>query len=130
MSHEATGSDGSVSHQTTVDNAKTGQSHTYDTGGHAHDYYAGSNGNVYRHDSGGWQQHSADGWQHASGDSSWADREQQARSQGGQRADTFSSGGWASRSRGGGWGDDRSGGGGGDRFGGGRFGGGGGFRRW
>ena len=105
---------------TTTYNAKTGETNTWnDARPSDNNHFADSNGNVVRSDgSGGWQQHSASGWGAASGDTSWADRESQARSAG----------------------DDRFGGvgdGGGDRFGGGgafggggfggRFGGGGGF---
>jgi hypothetical protein len=109
---------------TTVNNAYTGQSKSFDSGGN--DHYADSNGNVLRgSQSGGWQQHSAGGWGGAGGDTSWADRESQARSSGGDRFSGFS-GFSGSRSGGGGFGG-RFGGGGG--FGGGRFGGGGGFRR-
>jgi hypothetical protein len=81
------GPDGaSVDHSTTVDNARTGQSHTVDTGfgGGANDHYASADGSVIRQDgSGGWQSQAAGGgWQSARGDTGWADQEQQARSQG------------------------------------------------
>jgi hypothetical protein len=110
--------------QTTTYNAKTGQTHTWNSGTPSNSHYADANGNAFRSDaSGGWQQHSSGGWGGASGDSSWADRESQARSTADSR--------WGGGGFGGG--DDRFGGGsfgGGDRFGGGggwggRFGGGG-----
>jgi hypothetical protein len=115
------GGDNSAERETTVDNAHTGQTNTYERGGTNGQRYAGSDGKVYKNDGGGWQQHTGSGWQSASGDTSWADREQQARSQGADRYSGFSGGGWASRFGGGG---DRFGGGGERRF------GGGGFRRW
>jgi hypothetical protein len=101
--------------------------------------YADNNGNVYRNSGiGGWQQHTSSGWQSASGDTSSADREQQARSDGQPRFDSFSrsGGGWGNRwgGGGGGWANRFGGGGGGrwgDRFGGGWGGGfGGGRGRW
>jgi hypothetical protein len=127
------GSGESPSRTTTVTNTNTGQSRTHSTG----EAYADKQGNVYRNSSSGWQQHTSSGWQSARGDTSWADKEQQARSQGEDRFNNFSQGrsssGWSQRSsggwsRGGGFGGgggwaDRFGGGGG--FGGGRFGGGG-----
>ena len=105
-------------HQTTVDNARTGESHTVDTARVGGNVYAGADGHVYRNTGEGWQQHGAGGWGAASGDTGWADREQQARSLGSDRVSGLG---------GGGWGDDRFGGGGfGDGgFGGGGFGGGG-----
>ena len=45
-----------------------------------HNHYADVNGNVYHNNGSGWQQHSSSGWGTASGDTSWADRESQARS--------------------------------------------------
>jgi len=83
----------------------------------------------------GWQQHSSSGWGGASGDSSWADKESQARSSGADKAGSFSEASPMSRFGGGSGGGGFGGGGfgGGDRFGGGgfgggdRFGGGGGF---
>jgi hypothetical protein len=129
-------------HQTTVTNTQTGQSKTYSSavGHEGNTAYADHDGNVYKNSGSGWQQHTSSGWQSASADSSWADKEQQARSQGEDDFNSFrqSGGGsgssWASRDGGGGgWGHFGGGGGGwGDRFGGGggswasRFGGGGG----
>jgi hypothetical protein len=134
--------DASADRQTTVYNAQTGQTKTYSSGFDGDDRYASANGENYRNDGSGWQKQTSSGWQSAGGeDTSWADREQQARSeaesrfssfgQGGGWADRFggdSSGGWADRfSGGGGWGDRFGEGGGfGGGFGGGRFGG---FRR-
>ncbi len=121
---------------TTTYNAKTGQTNTWNNGKPSdNNHYGASDGSVYKNDGSGWQQHTANGWKPASGDTSWADREQQARSTGESRESAFgsSAGGW-----------DRSGSGsdsfasrfgssgGGDRFGssggsfGSRFGGGGG----
>ena len=86
------------------------------------------NGNVYKNTGDGWQQHSSSGWNSASGDSSWANRESQARSAGDDRAGSFSEASPMSRSDGGFGGGDRFGGGGFGGFGGGdRFGGGGGW---
>jgi hypothetical protein len=112
------------SRTSTITNTNTGQSRSYSTG----QAYADKQGNVYRNSGSGWQQHTSSGWQNASGDNSWADREQQARSQGEDRFNSFSqshsAGGWGGRFGGGfgggGFGGGRFGGG----FGGGRFGGG------
>jgi len=123
-------------------NAATGKTNTWGTASVNGNHYADVNGNVYKNTGDGWQQHSSSGWGSASGDSSWANRESQARSTGDDRWGGFSGsggGGWGGGDRsfggGGGWGGgDRSFGGGGfggDRFGGGGFGGGfggGGFR--
>ena len=126
----------STSHDTTVDNARTGETNTYSSGSSDGDHYASANGQNYRNDGSGWQKQTADGWQDASHeDTSWADREQQARSQGDARASSLqSAAGEHSFSGGdhsfGGWGSHFGGGGFGGRFGGGGFGGfhGGGFR--
>ena len=120
--------------QMTYSNPTTGQTKTYGAGRDGNTAYADNNGNVYRSSGSGWQQRTSSGWQNASADTSWADREQQARAQGEERFNGFSQsgawgggGGWGDRF-GGGFGDRFAGGGGwGDRFGGvGRFGGG----RW
>jgi hypothetical protein len=110
-------------------NANTGKTNTWNTASVGNNHYADVNGNVYHNDGGGWQQHSSGGWGAASGDTSWADRESQARSMGDSRFAGFGGGGGFG-------GGDRFGGdgfGGGSRFsGGGGFGGrfgGGGFRR-
>jgi hypothetical protein len=69
------------------------------------DIYAGRDGNVYRRgENGGWEQPSGGGWQGAdAGRTSGLDRQYQARSQGSQRAQQFSSGGYRSAgARGGG----------------------------
>ena len=134
----ATGS--GTTRSATVTNANTGQTNTYGGGSAANDHYAGADGQVYRSSGGGWQSFGSGGWQDASSDTSWADNEQQARSQGQSGFDSYSSGGWGSRFQGGGLGDGGGFGGGdggfGDRFGGGGFGdrggwggGGRGFRR-
>jgi hypothetical protein len=118
-----------------VYNANTGRTTNWGSGSTGNDRYADTSGNVYKNTGGSWQQHYASGWSNASGDTSWADREAQARSAGGARAGNFASsfgggsGGWASRFGGGGGfpgrGDFAGAGGGGW---GGRFGGRG-FRR-
>ena len=120
---------------TTTYNAKTGESHTWNNGRPAgNDHYGDDSGNVVRSDgSGGWQQHSAGGWGSAGGDTSFANRESQARSAGGSAFGGFNDASHSGGLFGGGGfgGGDRSGGGGffggGDRFGGGGFSGGGGF---
>ncbi len=113
-------------------NAKTGKTNTWDSASVGNNHYADVNGNVYKNTGSGWQQHSSSGWSGASGDTSWADRESQARSSGGDRSGGFSGG--ADRSWGGGGGGafggggrfgGGSGGGWGGRFGGGGMGGGG-----
>ena len=106
-------------------NGFTGKTTSWSSASLGNNHVADVNGNVYRNSGSGWQQHSAGGWGSASGDTSWADRESQARSAGDDRF-----GGFASRLGGGGLfgGGGRFGGdgfGGGDRFGGGGFGGGG-----
>ena len=105
-------------------NAKTGKTNTWGTASVGNNHYADVNGNVYTNTGSGWQQHSSSGWSSASGDTSWADRESQARSSGGDKWGGFSS---SEADRFGGGGGDRWGGGGG--FSGGGFGGGGGLRR-
>jgi len=137
----------STQHETTVTNAQ-GESKTFSSGSQDGDYYASANGENYRNDGSGWQKQTSSGWQSASGeDTSWADREQQARSQGNRYASSYSgdggSGGSFSGPGGGSGFGDRSAGGGfaggdagqragsfgggeaGSRFGGGGFGGGG-----
>ncbi|MCB1967807.1 MAG: hypothetical protein KDI64_17695 [Candidatus Accumulibacter sp.] len=108
-------------HTTTAYDARTGQTKSYTSSGlFGNDHYAGADGSVYRNSDSGWQQHGAGGWQAAGGDTSWADRNRQARSNAESHA---SAGGFSGGDRfGGGWG-------GGNRFGGGGFGGrfGGGF---
>ena len=125
----------SVDRSTTVDDARTGQSHTFDSGLDGNDRYAGADGQVYHNDGGGWQNASGGS---LSGDSAWADREQSARDAGSNRVSGLQAGGWSGggmdRMGGAGdWGSRSMGGGFGDRFGeGGGFGGGrsggGGFR--
>jgi hypothetical protein len=116
----------------------TGKTNSWASASVGNNHVADVNGNVYRNTGDGWQQHSSGGWGGASGDTSWADRESQARSVGDDRFGGFSDN--FNRSFGGGFGGDRFGGGGfsggggfGGRFGGGGFGGGGfrggGFRR-
>jgi len=139
----------SASRDTTVTNAQTGQTHTFSSGGDDGQRYASANGENWRNDGGGWQKQTASGWQNVGSgeDTSWADREQQARSQGNARVSSFSQGGFGGGGSfggndGGGFGSGRSGGSGGGGFGGGgggfgrhfggggfggRFGGGGGF---
>jgi hypothetical protein len=119
-----------------VYNANTGKTSSWGADSTANNHYADSSGNVYKNNGSSWQQHSSGGWSNASGDTSWADKESQARSAGGAQASNFgrsfggASGGWASRFGGGGGFADRGGfGGAGGGGWGGRFGGGGGFRR-
>jgi hypothetical protein len=125
---------------TTTYNAHTGQTNTWTNGRPGDDnHYGDADGNVYRNTGSGWQRQTASGWQSASGDTSWADREQQARSTGESGDRSFDSGmggwdrsgsgtsSWASRFGGSGgdsWGDRFGGGfGGGNRsFGGGSWG--------
>lgn len=117
----------SSQHETTVDNTKTGQTKTYSSGSNGNDHYADANGNQYHNDGSGWQKQSgSSGWSSAKGeDTSWADREQQARSQGENRFSNFShsdggsNGSWQSKSSGSSSFSNRFGGGGlGGRFGG------------
>ena len=120
----------SAERQTSVYNSKTGETKTFSSGFDGNDRYASRDGNVYQNTGSGWQKQTSSGWQSARNeDTSWADREQQARSQAQNRFSSFSRGGFGNRfggGSGGGWGSHFSGGGFGDRFGGGRFGG---FRR-
>ena len=125
VSHDTSASWGaqgeSASRDTTVTNAQTGQTKTYSSGYDGNDRYASANGNVYQNTGSGWQKQTSSGSQSAAGeDTSWADREQQARS---QAQSSFSNsshaGGWGGGGGGGsgGWGDHFGGGGSGDRFG-------------
>ncbi len=102
-------------------NAKTGNTNSWATASVGNNHVADVNGNVYSNTGNGWQQHSGSGTSPASGDTSWANKESQARSNGGDRANNFSSSN-ADRFGGGGGGFGGFGGG-GDRFGGGGFGG-------
>jgi hypothetical protein len=113
-------------HTVSAYDAQTGQSKSYTSSGLFGNHYAGADGNAYRNTGSGWQQHGAGGWQSAGGDTSWADREQQARSGFESRAGGFGGGDFGDRFGGGDFGGDRFGGGsfGGGGFGG-RFGGGG-----
>jgi hypothetical protein len=109
-------------------NAKTGQTNSWASASVGNNHVADVNGNVYSNTGNGWQQHSASGTSAASGDTSWADKESQARSNGADRAGSFSEPSPMARSGGFGGGGSFGGGGGfggGDRFGGGGFGGGG-----
>jgi hypothetical protein len=101
---------------TTVDDARTGQSYTHDSGAPGGGYYAGDDGNVYRNTGNGWEQHQSDGSWQGAGDQDWASRESDARDDAGART----GGGW-------GGGDDRGAFGGGGGWGGGRSFGEGGF---
>ena len=53
---------------TTVNDARTGQSYTRDTGSSGGGYYAGDDGNVYRNNGNGWEQNRSDGSWQAAGD--------------------------------------------------------------
>jgi hypothetical protein len=105
----------------TSTNAQTGKTNTWGTASVGNDKVADVNGNVYHNDGSGWQQHGSSGWSSASGDTSWADRESQARDGGESR---YASSGGGSYSGGDRFGGGSYGGGGGDRFGGGSYGGG------
>ena len=160
--------------QTTYTNPTTGKTETYSAATVNNNHYADVNGNVYKNTGDGWQKYdtsttpapssspsqprssstlgstsqqprSTGSWQSAGGDTSWADREQQARNQGEDRFSSFSQsqagapgstgesrfdsgeGGLGSRfsgGGGGGWADRLgAGAGGAGRFGGGGFGG-------
>jgi hypothetical protein len=98
-------------HQTTVDNAHTGQSHTVTTARVGNNLYAGSHGHVYRNTADGWQTHENGGWHSAGTDTGWADRERQARVDSDDRFNAFSQGGWGQRIGGGGLADRFGGGG-------------------
>ena len=114
-------------------NANTGKTNSWATASVGNQHYADVNGNVYHNNGSGWDQHTSGGWGGASGDTSWADRESQARSSGDDRWGGFSGadhsfgggGGWGGGDRSFGGGGFGGGGFGGDRFGGGGFGGGG-----
>lgn len=117
-------------------NAKTGNTNTWGTASVGNNHYADVNGNVYSNTGSGWQQHNASGASSASGDTSWADRESQARQGSGSSWDRGGDSGGFDRGGGGfggfdrgsgGFAGDHSFGGGGGGWGG-RFGGGGGFR--
>ena len=157
--------------QTTYTNPNTGKTETYGAAKVNNNYYADVNGNVYKNTGNGWQkydtsttpapsssssqprsssttsstpqqQRSTGSWQSAGGDTSWADREQQARAQGENRFNSFSqnqagasgsagegrlgsgANSLGSRFSGGGWADRLGAGGGAGHF----AGGGGGFR--
>ena len=108
--------------ETTYTNPTTGQTKTYGAAREGNNVYADDNGQTYKNSGSGWQQHTSSGWQSSGSSPSWADREQQARTQGDDRFNSFSqsSGGWGSRfGGGGGWGDRFGGGGWASRFGGG-----------
>src|SRR5262249_23533990 len=81
---------------TTTYNAKTGQTKTWNNGVPDNNTYAGSDGNAYKNSGSGWQQRTSSGWQSATGDTSWANQEQQARSEAQSRTSSFGSGGWDS----------------------------------
>ena len=107
-------------HRTTLDSARTGETHTVTTARAGNNLYAGADGQVYRNTGDGWQIHDDDGWHPAGHDIGWADREAQARTVGEARVNALSEGGWRGRlGDGGGLGGDYSGAG----FGGGGFGG-------
>ena len=102
-------------------NANTGKTNTWGSASVNGNHYADVNGNVYKNTGSGWEQAGNNGWSKASGDTSWADKESQARSAGDDKWGNFSGGG----DRGAGFSSYGGGGfGGGDRFGGGGFGGG------
>ena len=126
--------------QVSYSNPNTSKTQSYGAAREGNNVYADKDGNIYKNSGSGWQQHTSSGWQSASGDTSWADKEQQARGQGESRYNSYaqsgasrwggsSGGGWGGRSSGGwgrssgsygggGWGDRYGESGGGDRFGG------------
>ena len=96
--------------QVTYTNPNTGKTQTYGATREGNDVYADKDGNTYKYSGGGWQQHTSNGWQSASSDMSWADREQQGRSEGEERFSTFSQSGAGLGGGGGGWNDQFNGG--------------------
>ncbi len=94
----ATGADGAgTGRRTSYTNPKTGKSSAYGWVDVGNDVYADKNGQIYSNTDGSWQQYSSTGWSSASGDTSWADRESQARSAGEERFNNFSQGGGSPR---------------------------------
>jgi hypothetical protein len=91
------------SDQTTVTKANTGTTNTYDSARVGNNHYASSDGNEYKNTGDGWQKAGPSGWQSSDGDNSWADREQQARTQSDSRFGAFQRGGFANRFDGGGF---------------------------
>ena len=110
---------GAAGRQTTYTNPTTGKTETYGAATVNNNHYADVNGNVYKNTGDGWQKYdtstapassssasqprssstlgstsqqprSTGSWQSAGGDTSWADREQQARTQGEDRFSSFS----------------------------------------
>ena len=76
-------------------NGMTGKTTSWSSASLGNSHVADVDGNVYRNSGSGWQQHSSGGWGSASGDTSWADRESQARSAGADRSGGFfSRAGW------------------------------------
>jgi hypothetical protein len=71
--------------RTTYTNPKTGKTSAYGSAKAGNDVYADKNGQIYSNAGGQWQQRSPTGWSSASGDTSWADKESQARSAGEER---------------------------------------------
>ncbi len=65
-------------------------SNAWDSTTRGNEHYADDNGNVYRNSGGTWQQHATGGWQAAPSDTSWADKEDQARVNGAMQAASFS----------------------------------------
>ena len=120
-------SQGSASgREATYTNPTTGTSKTYGVGHEGNTLYADDNGTVYKNSGDGWQQHTSNGWQNSSTTPSWANSEQQARTQGDNRVNSLSQGAssWSSRFSGSGSAGSlgsrfggASGGGWGDRFG-------------
>jgi hypothetical protein len=90
--------------QTTVNNARTGQSNTVSTASVGDNHYASANGNVYKNTGSGWEQHNpqSGGWNQAGGNTSSLNREAQGRSSSEARASSFQGGGGYSRGGGGG----------------------------
>jgi len=78
----------------TVTDSRTGQSASYKTASSGNDHYADVNGNAYKNTGSGWQKNTGSGWESAKPEeSSSMDREQQARTQGEERTNSYNRGG-------------------------------------
>ena len=93
----------------TVTDTRTGQSASYKTASAGNDHYADVNGNVYKNTGSGWEKNTGSGWESAKPEeSSSMAREEQARSEGEDRFNSFNRG--ASEGHFGGGGGFRGGG--------------------
>ncbi|HTO48546.1 MAG TPA: carbohydrate-binding family V/XII, partial [Burkholderiales bacterium] len=87
----------------TVTDTRTGQSASYKSASAGNDHYADVNGNVYKNTGSGWEKNTGSGWENARPEeSSSMAKEQQARSEGEQRANSFDRNASEGRFRGGG----------------------------